>query len=270
MTKPVPIAVLAALALQAFAWTPPPASDEAAWRDAPLGIAVTGCSWTVRGIRVTWAADVPGPYCAAVYLPRELALRRRRPVREIVTDGCAAFIPGSFQAATVFVQVTTAADTNRTALTDAEWEAHAAAVRSARPYVNADPAKSCETDTTPRLSLVSDCTWVGFVKSDDPNPTFEFAVEGPGGPFGFSLSVPGGDVSAGTGWRLVFFEDTGAVLAQRAYSARTNASDEVIVPCGFRSLSAHGGWRYAADWEGVRYFQADTNSVPDVIGGGAR
>lgn len=358
MTRPAILAVAAILAATGLAWREPPHSDEAAWLGAPLGIAVTDCVYSSRGIGVRFQTDLPGPYNVAVYLPRELGLRRLQPVREAVVAGKEAFLPGYFQDVAVFVQVmpqsVAAAATNRAALTDAEWRDHVDAIRRLPPYVNADPGRSLEVDVAPSLQLVGDYTWIGFVKSAETNFSFSLAVnrwvgptitnvyqdvvytnrtdyfhEGEEVPYhsvtnigiyrtanlskdddfrvltntlawggcmvshhdercqhnpypvythdqtagrgeivtdtqDFSLT---GDASVGTGYRILMFEDTGAVLVQRAYSARTNASDEVCIPRGFRSLSSHGGYRYTADWEGRLYFQADTNSVPDVIGG---
>ena len=358
MTRRTILAMAAFTAATGQAWSPPLHSDEAAWIDAPLGIAVTDCVYSTRGIGVRFLTDLPGPYNVSVYLPQELGLRRRMPVREVVTDTNAAFLPGNFQAVAVFVQVmpqhVAEADTNRVVLTDAEWQEHVASIRGSPPLHNTDATSSREADPRPRLQLVSDYTWVGFVKSAETNFSFSLAVNRWVGPtitnyyqdvvytnrtdyFRAGESTPyhsvtnigiyqtadlsmdddfrvrtntlarggcmithmdercqhnpypvythdqtagrgeivqdtldfslAGDASVGTGYRILAFEDTGAVLAQRAYSARTNASDEVYIPRGFRSLSSHGGYRYTADWEGRLYFQADTNSVPDVIGG---
>ena len=365
MTRPAVLAAVVLAEATVLAWSPPPHSNEAAWTNAPLGIAVTDCVYSTRGIGVRFLTDLPGPYNVSVYLPREMSLRRNRPVREVVTDANEAFLPGNFQEVAVFVQVmpqhVVESNTNRVALTDVEWRAHVAEIRDAPPFLSADSDRSREfwpvsRATASALSLLSDYTWVGFVATDEPNPSFNFTVgrligtivtnwvqdiaytnwtayyrqgetepyrastnagvyaterldrgdwhfistngcadgaimvsctdehaqhnaypqftndasRGPvhSEPYEFNLSIEGADTSVGTGYRIVYLEDTGAVLAQRAYSARTNASDEVCIPRGFRSLSAHGGYRYTADWEGRLYFQADTNSTPDVIGGG--
>lgn len=359
MTRPAVLAAAALAAASVLAWSPPPHSDEAAWTDAPLGIAVTDCVYSTRGIGVRFVTDLPGPYNVSVYLPREMALGRRLPVREVVTSTHEAFLAGNFQEVAVFVQVmpqsVAAAETNRAVMTDAKWREHVDAIRDAPPLRNPDPSKSYEVDVAPRLQLVSDYTWAGFVKSAETNFCFRLAGTrwlGPtatnfcqdvvytnrtdyfrdgepdpyhsvtnigvyrtenmsladdfrvltnslaGGRYfvthqeercqhnrypvythdqkaGYGEIVPEetpsfsicGDASIGTGYRILMFSDTGAVMAQRAYSARTNASDEVVIPRGFRSLSTHAGYRYTADWEGRLYFQADTNSVPDVIGG---
>ena len=365
MTRAAVLAAVALAATTVLAWSPPPHSNEAAWTNAPLGIAVTDCVYSTRGIGVRFLTDLPGPYNVSVYLPREMSLRRNRPVREVVTDANEAFLPGNFQEVAVFVQVmpqhVVESNTNRVALTDVEWRAHVAEIRDAPPFLSADSDRSREfwpvsRATASALSLLSDYTWVGFVATAEPNPSFNFTVgrligtivtnwvqdiaytnwtayyrqgetepyrastnagvyaterldrgdwhfistngcadgaimvsctdehaqhnaypqftndasRGPvhSEPYEFNLSIEGADTSVGTGYRIVYLGDTGAVLAQRAYSARTNASDEVCIPRGFRSLSAHGGYRYTADWEGRLYFQADTNSTPDVIGGG--
>ena len=81
----------------------------------------------------------------------------------------------------------------------------------------------------------------------------------------WSSSVSGADTSVGTGYRVLFFSDRNTVMVQRAYSARTNMSDEVFIDRGFRSLSTHNGYRYTMDFDGRLYFQADTNAVPDRI-----
>lgn len=84
-------------------------------------------------------------------------------------------------------------------------------------------------------------------------------------PVTFSSSVTNADVSVGTGYRVLFFCDRNEVMAQRAYSARTNMSDEVIIERGFKSLSTHDGYRLTKDFDGRLYFQADTNAAPDRI-----
>ena len=86
-------------------------------------------------------------------------------------------------------------------------------------------------------------------------------------PHEYSFSIADGRNDVGTGYRIMMFEDTGVCQAQRAYSARTNMSDVVVLPAGFRALSSHNGYIYTTDWEGRRHFQRVTNRVDHVIGG---
>ena len=80
-----------------------------------------------------------------------------------------------------------------------------------------------------------------------------------------SFCLTNADVSVGSGYRIVIFEDNDIVIAQRAYSSRTNMSDEVVIERGWKAISTHNGFRYTKDWLGRSYFQADTNNAPDII-----
>lgn len=87
-------------------------------------------------------------------------------------------------------------------------------------------------------------------------------------PFEYSFRIRNGKNDRGSGYRIMMFEDSGVCQAQRAYSARTNMSDIVVLPSGFRALSSHNGYIYTTDWEGRRYFQKVTNRTDHVFGAG--
>ena len=85
-----------------------------------------------------------------------------------------------------------------------------------------------------------------------------------------SISVTNGSTSVGTGYRIRLDEDYHTIEMQRAYSTRTNMSDEVVIPMGFKALSSHNGYIYTTDWEGRRYFQRVTNRVDHIFTKGGR
>lgn len=87
-------------------------------------------------------------------------------------------------------------------------------------------------------------------------------------PYEYSFHIRNGKNDRGNGYRIMMFEDSGVCQAQRAYSARTNMSDVVVLPAGFRALSSHDGYIYTTDWEGRRYFQKVTNRTDHVFGAG--
>lgn len=335
-----------------------------AWTNAPLGIAVTRCDYSTRGVSVRFETDIEPPFVVGVYRPREGVLGRRYPVAEVETSTKIAFIPGNFTDATLILQVMTKAvvdryaddDFGRRVLTPAEWREYAAVVKNAEPYVNSDASVSFEAEAENRMELVEDDTWAGFVKTDQTNLCYtiegrraEPAVESvetnivqdvvytnvttyldvsnvvmsvltnagvfattnlelgdrrqvvtntyaDGGcvvtetdsvamhndhvgystnysatayslvPHEYTFRIRNGRSDIGTGYRIMVFEDVGVCQAQRAYSARTNMSDTVVLPRGFRALSSHGGYVYTTDWEGRRYFQKVTNRVDHVFG----
>ena len=87
------------------------------------------------------------------------------------------------------------------------------------------------------------------------------------------FKAEGRDPNVGTGFRLLMIEtkdpDTGedamACWAQAAYSAKTNMSQAVLIKKGVLCLSAHDGWKYTVDWEGVPTMVSCTNAVPDKV-----
>lgn len=250
------------------------------WVDAPLGIAITKCDYTTRGVHVKFETDIEPPYVVGVYRPAEEGLGRRFPVAEVETFANSALVPGNFTDVTLFVQVMSksvansyAADTiGRRILTQAEWQNYVDVIKSARPYVNSDASISFETDNGICMEIVDDYTWAGFVKTALTNLSFSVfgdKVDRQGGdpvPHEYSFSISTGRNDIGTGYRIMMFEDTGVCQAQRAYSALTNMSDTVVLPRGFRALSSHNGYVYTTDWEGRGYFQKVTNRVDHVFG----
>lgn len=339
-----------------------------AWEGAPLGIAVTRCDYSARGVNVEFVTDLEPPYVVGIYRPGEDGLARRFPVAEVETSSTTASIPGHFTDVTLFVQVMSKAvadryaddDVGRRALTRAEWREHVDCIRNAAPYVNTNANVTFETDTGNYLGLIEDYTWAGFIKTAETNLHFALrgrkaepdvgsvttnvvqdvlytnvvtlartgavapSVETNVGVYvtdwldmpyrhvvtsnnyamglgslvndthhhplhndyetyvtnylttvhmvdhEYSFSIRGADVSLGTGYRIMMFEDSGVCQAQRAYSALTNMSDTVVLPRGFRALSSHNGYVYTTDWEGRSYFQKVTNRVDHIFMKGGR
>lgn len=338
-----------------------------AWADAPLGIAVTRCDYSTRGVHVRFETDLPPPYVVGIYRACEEGLGRRFPVAEAETESKEAFVPGNFSGATVFVQVMVKSaldryidEVGRRTLTRDELDSHVRAIKGAAPFVNANADCTFETPSGNFMEVVDDYTWIGFSKTSDTNLCITLAgrkaepdVESVetnvvqdiiytniatrvlsngdvefvrtnygvyasvnlgikdshsvasnayayGGyylqhiyayaqhndyeqvvtnfskrnyhtvPVNYEFRITNGRNDVGTGYRIVMFEDTGVCQAQRAYSARTNMSDAVVLPAGFRALSSHNGYIYTTDWEGRRYFQKVTNRVDHVLGGGGQ
>lgn len=75
-----------------------------------------------------------------------------------------------------------------------------------------------------------------------------------------SVEASADDVSRGVGWRLIYDDNTGETLAQRAYSARTNCSNTVYLPRLFLGISAYNGYRLSTDANGVVICVPDGNS----------
>lgn len=101
-----------------------------------------------------------------------------------------------------------------------------------------------------------------YLRDGPCNPTKVYSLSEP---VTFSASLTNADVTVGSGYRVIFFCDRNQVMVQRAYSSRTNMSDEVFIDRGFKALSTHNGYRYTADSDGRLYFQADTNNIPGII-----
>lgn len=338
------------------------------WANAPLGIAITHCGYSTRGVHVRFETDIEPPYVVGVYRPAEEGLGRRFPVAEVETTVKSAFVPGNFTDVTLFVQVMTksaaesqsADDLGRRRLTPDEWREYESTVRNAAPYVNTDASVTFELQSENHMELVEDYTWLGLIKTDQTNfcytiegSTVEPAVESivtnvvqdvvftnvttyfsaggqvvsvltnagvyattdlelgdqhqvvphryeDGGyfvtqhdsfprhndhigyttnysptvsslvPHKYSFRIRNGRNDIGTGYRIMVFEDSGVCQAQRAYSSRTNMSDTVVLPRGFRALSSHDGYVYTTDWQGYRYFQKVTNSVDHIFMKGGR
>ena len=358
------------------------ASDPDAWTNAPLGIAISECSYDAHGVEVRFATDLQPPYLVGVYRSEEIGLHRRFPVAEVLTESTLVRIPVRTMDATLFVQVmtTNAEQFSRRTISHEEYRQFIDKIQSSPIAKNQDPATTWEyVRNDPSMELISDNTWIGFRMSDEPDVSLGFSgrtsiverlehpsihfckvdtaryvfadgipsewkfvpksdwasrktstftngtvrcdfeedretqsnwyygmisfnrgemfehvaatngsnayvtilryhdawkvpnenvstpVYGLSDPITFSTSITDADVSVGTGYRIIFFDDLGIVQAQRAYSARTNMSDEVIIERGFKSLSAHDGYRYTKDFDGRVYWQADTNTVPDRI-----
>ena len=338
-----------------------------AWTDAPLGIGITRCDCSTRGVYVEFETDVEPPYLVGVYRMLEIGLGRKFPIREVETESKSAYIPMELASIpTVFVQVMTTGAVSRCStnelarreLTPAEFRAWRSAIENAAPWTNDDPGKTFELPTGNSLEIVEDYLWAGFVKTDETNLCFTLSgrkyepdvesvdtntvqdvvytniqtvldeelavmsVRTNAGTYStphldmeylhevhtnsyayggfsvqeiyrhplhddhleystnfsrwakhpvrheYSFSLGDGRNDVGTGYRILMFEDLGVCQAQRAYSARTNMSDTVVIPCGFRALSSHNGYIYTSDWEGRRYFQKVTNRVDHVLGGG--
>lgn len=338
------------------------------WTNAPLGIAITMCDHSTRGVFVRFETDLEPPYYVGIYRPDEESLGRRFPVAEIETMIKQAYIPGNFSDVTLFVQVYdrsvvehyAAQHGGRRTMTKAEVDDYVSTIRNAKPYINSDASVTFETSRENSLEVVDDYTWAGFVKTDATNLTFTLrgekweadpdavetnvtiagvvqdiiytnistTVSGTnvyvstytgryetrdlsmtnsytvstnhntwGGcdytvsecfkhathndhavlstnvshsvlrpvPHEYSFNIRDGQVDVGTGYRIMMFEDSGVCQAQRAYSARTNMSDSVVLPSGFRALSSHNGYIYTTDWHGRRYFQKTTNRVDHII-----
>ena len=253
------------------------------WANAPLGIAVTRCDYSTRGVHVRFETDLEPPYVVGIYRPREEGLGRRFPIAEVETWQKDAFVPGNFTDVAVFVQVMTKDVVTRYAndgighreLTRAEWREYEKTISEAAPYINTNANFTFEIDYGTYMEIVEDYTWAGFLRSDETNLCFTLSGRkaektGDGDyrmvPQEYTFRIRHGRNDVGTGYRIMMFEDTGVCQAQRAYSALTNMSDVVVLPAGFRALSSHNGYIFTTDWEGRRYFQKITNRVDHVFG----
>ena len=335
-----------------------------AWTNAPLGICVTRCDYSTRGVFVEFETDVEPPYHVGVYRMAEIGLGRMFPIREVETESRSAYIPMELASIpTVFVQVMTTdavsrCSTNefaRRELTPAELRSWRDAIENAAPRTNDDPGETFELTNDNSLEIIEDNLWAGFIKTDETNLCFTLSgnnyepdvesidtnlvqdvaytnvqtaldqdfivmsVQTNAGIYstqqldvvyhheahtnnlgyaGFSIheiyhyplhndhldyttnysrwakhpvkrdynfSLRNGKNDIGIGYRILMFEDLGVCQAQRAYSARTNMSDTVVIPFGFRALSSHNGYIYTSDWEGRRYFQRVTNRIDHTL-----
>lgn len=276
------------LALASFAAAESVADDYEAWESAPLGISITRCDYSTRGVFVRFETDLKPPYYVGIYRPSEESLGRRTPVAEIETSIKEAFIHGDYTPVTLIVQVMTKDvidryaddDVGRRVLSDGEVDCYMSSIRCAAPYVDTDAA-SYSIDGRKMMELTGDHTWVGFAKTSETNLTLRLhgvkyePGERPDDDFrpvtvDYSLYLRDGRADVGTGYRIIMFERSGVCQAQRAYSARTNMSDTVVLPAGFRALSSHNGYIYTTDWTGRRCFQRVTNGVDHVFGGWIR
>ena len=338
------------------------------WTNAPLGIAITSCDFSTRGVHVKFETDLEPPYYVGIYRPAEEGLGRRCPVAEKETSIKEAFFPGDYTSVTLFAQVMTKDVVDRYAddeygrhlLTREEADNYMSVIRNAAPYVNHDASGTFEIDRRNTMELLEDYTWTGFVKTAATNFTLNlrgvkyeidpnivttnvsiqkivqdvvftnistlvssnqtvYSVKTNSGvmatidlgltytnqvstnenawggfqisewhfygqhndrsvcttnythdtlrpvPHDYALRIRDGSADVGTGYRIMMFEDSGVCQAQRAYSARTNMSDAVVLPAGFRALSSHNGFIYTTDWLGRRYFQKTTNRVDHII-----
>lgn len=341
-----------------------------AWTSAPMGIAVTRCEYSTRGVFVQFETDLEPPYYVGVYRMNEVSLARRFPIREVQVETTSAFIPVDVVTMpAVFVQVMTPGaaycgstnETYRRELTPSEFKSWRRAIEESEAWRNDDPGKTYELRDEGVMDLVDDFLWAGFIKTAETNLSFtlsgrkmepdvesvetnivqdviftnictrvhadleveyvktnsgsyastylggeptasvvtNFYADGDGYfcediikypqhnehenvttnysrefkhpvPHEYSFHIGDGRNDVGTGYRILMFEDLGMCQAQRAYSAKTNMSDVIYVPCGFRALASHDGYIYTTDWEGRRYFQKVTNRVDHVFGGGLR
>ena len=365
-------AVLSALILSAavpYSLFPVPTSSYyEQWENAPLGIAITRCDFSTRGVYVKFETDLNPPYYVGIYRPDEENLGRRLPIAEKETRIKEAFFPGDYTSVTLFAQVMTKDVVDRYAddeygrrtLTREETDGYMSVIRNAAPYVNRNASGTFEIDRRNTMELLEDYTWVGFVKTADTNLTLNlrgikyevdpdavttnvsiskivqdvvftnvstlvsssqtvYRVETNSGviatidlgltytkrvstnenawggfiisdwsfygqhndhavcvtnyshntlrpvPHNYSLRLRDGSADVGTGYRIMMFENSGVCQAQRAYSSRTNMSDAVVLPAGFRALSSHNGYIYTTDWHGRRYFQKVTNRVDHIF-----
>lgn len=358
MRAAVIAAVMLALASQA-AYRPD------AWKDAPLGIGVTRCDCSTRGVFVEFETDLEPPFLVGVYRMVEIGMGRKFPIREVEIESKSAYIPMELATIpSVFVQVMTTGAVSRCStnelarreLTPSEFRSWKAAIEHAVPWTHDDPVRTFELYRGNSMEIVDDYLWAGFVKTSETNLCFTLAgrkyepnVESVdtnmvqdvvytnvqtvldedlavmssrtnagmystphldmeyrhdvrtnsyahGGynvqeidhhplhndhieyvtnysrqakhavPLEYSFRLGGDSAGVGSGYRILMFEDIGICQAQRAYSARTNMSDTIVVPRGFRALSSHNGYVYTSDWEGKRYFQRVTNRVDHAFG----
>ena len=257
-----------------------------AWTNAPLGICVTRCDCSTRGVYVEFETDVEPPYLVGVYRMAEIGLGRKFPIREVETESKSACITVDLATIpTVFVQVMTTGAVSRCStnelarreLTPTEFRAWRAAIENAAPWTNDDPGKTFELANDNSMEIIEDYLLSGFIKTDATNLCFiasgRVAVTNDGfrlEPREYPFRIRNGRNDIGAGYRILMFEDLGVCQAQRAYSARTNMSDTVVIPCGFRALSSHNGYIYTSDWEGRRYFQCVTNRVDHIFMKGGR
>lgn len=254
-----------------------------AWTSAPMGIAVTKCEYSTRGVSVQFETDLEPPYYVGVYRMNEVGLARRFPIKEVQTDTTSAFVPVDVvMMPAVFVQVMTPGaaylestnETYRRELTPSEIKSWRTAIENADRWRNDDPGTTYELRDDGVMELIDNYLWAGFVKTAETNLSFTLSgkkmVDSHLVPHEYSFHIGDGKSDVGTGYRILMFEDLGMCQAQRAYSAKTNMSDIVVIPCGFRVLTSHDGYVYTTDWEGRRYFQKVTNRVDHVFGGGLR
>lgn len=250
-----------------------------AWTSAPMGIAVTKCEYSTRGVFVQFETDLEPPYYVGVYRMNEVGLARRFPIKEVQTDTTSAFVPVDVvMMPAVFVQVMTPGaaylestnETYRRELTPAEVKSWRTAIERSKTWRNDDPGTTYELRDDGVMDLVDNHLWAGFVKTAETNLSFTLRgkkmIDSRLVPHEYSFHIGDGKNDVGTGYRILMFDDLGMCQANRAYSAKTNMSDVIYVPCGFRALASHDGYIYTTDWEGRRYFQKVTNRVDHVFG----
>ena len=292
--KAILIAAASALILAARAEDPVETSHRE-WIGAPLGIVITECNVYKDCIRVSFKTDLQPPFVASVNMTSGSSIYNVYPLAQAETMTTNACIPGNFLDASVYVAVETRANIE---MHDAEMERimreragdrpvpyseiekyrrrtmeRIERYRSIKYFIDGTPYVNTNANITlevkPRnddvMYLVADHTWVGFKTTSERDVTFnmkgrffnrdtEETEE-----YSFPVSIQGGNPDVGTGYRFVFFDDTGVVQVNRAYSARTNMSDFVHFPRAVKSLSACNGLRYTTDWNGSPYLQPTTN-----------
>lgn len=265
------LALLAAVS-PAWTWAAP---GESEWEGAPMGFRIDEVMRNSYGVRVRFTTDLPPPYVVAVFRMEEYSLGRHFPVRHKIVRDTDAFIAVDLTGCTVFLQVGAVGSMMNAGFSRdlypgeiAAWKKRCAEGQNFivhKPYYTAEEWKHM-TYGQP-MQLVGDYTWAGFV----PGPSSGLGVRAravePGGETATgTASVEGLDDSVGGGTRVVRFEDTGDWHFARAYSARTNRSDEVICPRGFKPLAARDGYVMRPDFFGDPVIvEAPTNAVDGVV-----
>lgn len=276
-----------------------PTQRELPWIGAPKGICITNVAANSDGLFVQFVTDLPPPYRVGIHVPQELGLARTWPVDYADVTGCSVYIPGKFLDDNLFVQVYKPGDPSvcpanltrkMTATERAEFSHKRQAVIGRRPRYVQDPTwydnPPVRTDLSgiapSEFELIGDRTWGNFLYSTNTDLRFSVDMinrQRPGSR-GFShntntlsFAARDRDPKVGTGFRILVVEtedpDTGepamACLAAAAYSARTNMSQAVLLRRGVFCLSAHGGWKYSVDWEGIPVMVPCTNAIPDRV-----
>lgn len=270
-------------------------SDPDAWTNAPLGIAITKVKVNSYGYFCDFVTDLPPPYYVGVYQTEEIQFGGSRvlPFKEVETWKTNGVYIGSGliqKDRSCFIQVMSSEAHNemtnlwagvRHELTEEEKKEGAEQVEKSSGFYNEDPNASIEFDRNmleewnKHGQLVADNTWVMFVETNASVFAFDvygtIFVKDPGGPGHietndtYSVVVTNGCTDVGIGYRVVLLDDRHSIMAQRAYSPRPNMSSEVVLPRIVSSLSAHRGYRVTTDLYGHKYFQKDTNAIPDKV-----
>lgn len=160
------------------------ASLAASFETAPLGIAITNCTFDTYGVAVRFETDLPPPYLVGVYECWEDGLARNFPIAEVRTFSKSAFVPGDFTDVTSFVEVMHPSRINphmpHRVLTAAEAKHYretldrhvGTGIEYTRADINYVPNNIM--GQLKGMELIGDHTWQGFVWSSTSRVEFAF------------------------------------------------------------------------------------------------